>query len=216
MGYRGKVEEQARARELRAEGKVLADIAAELGVSKSSVSLWVRDVEFTPSKRRYGPRRQTNRLAKQRLAEIAQLDDDGRRRIGRLDDLAFLAAGAALYAGEGSKGDGKVLLANTDPAIVRFFCSWLRYFFEIDESRLRAKVYLHQGLDLEGAEKFWADLTGIPRDQFRAPYRAVADPSIRHEKHQMGCVSVYYCSSRCHRSIMGLIRALLSSDAIPG
>jgi transposase len=52
MGYRGKVEEQERARALRAEGHTLADIAAKLGVAKSSVSLWVRDVPFTPSPRR--------------------------------------------------------------------------------------------------------------------------------------------------------------------
>jgi transcriptional regulator with XRE-family HTH domain len=45
MGYRGKVAEQERARELRAEAWALVEIANELGVSKSSVSLWVRDVE---------------------------------------------------------------------------------------------------------------------------------------------------------------------------
>lgn len=48
MGYRGKVHEQKCARELRAESWTLEQIADELGVAKSSVSLWVRDVEFTP------------------------------------------------------------------------------------------------------------------------------------------------------------------------
>jgi len=52
MGYRGKVKEQEAARVLRAEGHTLADIATKLGVAKSSVSLWVRDVPFTPSPRR--------------------------------------------------------------------------------------------------------------------------------------------------------------------
>jgi len=216
VGYRGKVEEQARARELRAEGKVLADIATELGVSKSSVSVWVRDVDFTPSKRRYGPQRRPNRLHDERLRQIEECHRAAVEMIGQLSEQAFLAAGAALYAGEGSKGDGKVLLANTDPEIVRFFCAWLRRFFVVDERRLRVKVYLHQGLDLDAAERFWSHLTGIPRCQFRAPYRAVPDPSIRNAKHETGCVSVYYCSSRCHRTIMGLVRALLSSDAIPG
>jgi predicted transcriptional regulator len=57
MGYRGKVEEQERARALRARNMTLQEIATELGVSKSSVSLWVRDVPFAPSKRRTGPHR---------------------------------------------------------------------------------------------------------------------------------------------------------------
>jgi len=52
MGYGGKVTERHRARELRAEAWTLKDIAAELGVSKSSVSLWVRDVDFVPNPRR--------------------------------------------------------------------------------------------------------------------------------------------------------------------
>jgi transposase len=55
MGYRGKVAEQERARELRAAGLTLKQIAHALDVSKASVSLWVRDVPFTPTKRRWGP-----------------------------------------------------------------------------------------------------------------------------------------------------------------
>ena len=51
MGYRGKVEEQHRARDLRARSWTLQEIAGELGVAKSSVSLWVRDVEFEPRPR---------------------------------------------------------------------------------------------------------------------------------------------------------------------
>jgi len=57
MGYRGKVKEQEQARALRARNRTLADIAQTLGASKSSVSLWVRDVPFTPTLRLRGPHR---------------------------------------------------------------------------------------------------------------------------------------------------------------
>jgi transcriptional regulator with XRE-family HTH domain len=96
MGYRGKVEEQERARALRARGMTLQDIATELGVAKSSVSLWVRDVPFTPSKRRTGPHRRPHPAHEAKLAQIAHCDADGIVRIGTLGDHAFLAAGAAL------------------------------------------------------------------------------------------------------------------------
>src|SRR5215208_856800 len=46
MGYRGKVVERQQARRLRRAGLPLDEIAAQVGVSKSSVSLWVRDVEL--------------------------------------------------------------------------------------------------------------------------------------------------------------------------
>jgi transcriptional regulator with XRE-family HTH domain len=216
VGYRGKVEAQEKAREMRAEGRTLLDIATVLGVSKSSVSVWVRDVEFEPQPRRASAHRRPHAQHIAKLAEIVECNRLGIERIGTLSDDAFLAAGAALYAGEGAKTANAVNFANTDPAMVAFHCAWLRRFFDIDESRLRVRVYLHEGLDLDAAEAFWSDVTGVPREQFRTPYRAKADPSIRRAKHQNGCVYVRYCSARTLREILGLVRALLSLQAIPG
>jgi transcriptional regulator with XRE-family HTH domain len=216
MGYRGKVDERARARELRAAGWTMPDIASELGVSRSSVSLWTRDVQVV-----MGPRRiltpRPNRLRDRRLAEVAAMDDWATDRLGPLSEQAFLAAGAALYAGEGSKADGTLVFANSDPGIVAFYLRWLRHFFVIDESRLRIALYLHEGLDLDAAEEAWSQLTNVPRKQFTKPYRAVANASIRNNKHEHGCCRVVYSCSRTHRGVMGLVRALLSStEANPG
>ena len=138
MGYRGKLAEQQQARQLRRTGLPLAEIAAHLGVAKSSVSLWVRDVEFSPLPRPpRGRRRDPNVLQRRKGAEIDRLVEEGRARIGRLSEREFLVAGVALYAGEGSKGDGTVRFVNNDPRMVVLFCTWLRHFYEIDESRLR-------------------------------------------------------------------------------
>ena len=217
MGYRGKVREQEEARRLRATGMTLVEIAAALEVSKSSVSLWVRDVEFEPRPRRRSPRHERphpQHLAK--LAEIAEMNRLGIARIGELSDDAFLVAGAALYAGEGAKRDSEVKFTNSDPRMIAFFCAWLRHFFEIDESRLRMRLYLHKGLDLEAALEFWSQLTGIPKTQFHKTYRAEPDPSIRTTKHPMGCAAVRYSCSRTHRAVMGLAAALLSSSSYSG
>jgi transcriptional regulator with XRE-family HTH domain len=210
------VEAQERARELRAEAWTLADIAAELGVSKSSVSVWVRDVAFTPNPRRAGRRREPNALQRRKATEIAELADEGRRRIGELSDRDLLVVGTALYAGEGSKRDGEISFANSDPRMVGLFLTWLRRFFPIDERRLRVALYLHQGLDLDAAVRFWEEVTGIPSVQFRKPYRAAADPTMRRNKHPMGCVGVSYGSSRAHRGVIGLVDALLSCPSHSG
>ena len=212
--------EKERARELRGEGFTMLEIATELGVSKSSVSLWTRDVEFRPRQResgRFGARnRAPNSRQRRKAAEIERLDADGISRLGTLDEQAFLAAGVALYAGEGAKGDGAVVFANSDAQMVALFCVWFRRFFEIDERRLRVTVYLHQGLDIDAAQSHWSEVTGVPLSQFRSPYRAVPDPTIRKNKHEHGCVYVRYCCARTHRAVMGLVRALLSSTTIPG
>jgi hypothetical protein len=125
-------------------------------------------------------------------------------------------AGVALYAGEGTKRDGAVRFANSDPRMVVFFCAWLRRFFEIDESRLRVRLYLHEGLDVVATTAYWSDLTAIPLGQFGKPYRAVADSSIRHTKHVHGCVGIGYSCSATHRCIMGLVAALLSDATVRG
>ena len=219
MGYRGKLAEQNRARDLRAEGYTLFEIAEQLGVAKSSVSLWVRDVPFVarrPNHRRWEPGRPPTGPMRRKQEEIDRFTREGRDRIGHMTERDFFVAGVALYAGEGAKTDGDVKFANTNPQMVLFFCTWLRRFWPLDEKRLRLRLYLHEGLDLEAAEAFWSGLTGIPTSQFGKPYRAVADPSIRLSKHPFGCPSVVYNCSRTHRSIMGLVRALLSCEAFPG
>jgi hypothetical protein len=216
VGYRGKLREHEEARHLRAAGRTLQQIADELCVSKSSVSIWVRDVPFTPSKRRWGPQRRPNPASIRKQEEIERCNREGLERIGTLSDDAFFAAGVALYAGEGAKTDGSVRFANSDPAMMRLFMDWLRRYFDIDESRLRMRVYLHEGLDIDAAERHWSNVAAIPRNQFGKPYRAAADATIRRNKHEFGCAYVDYGCSLTHRRIMGSVRALLSSQAIPG
>jgi hypothetical protein len=218
VGNRGRPEDRERARQRRAEAWTLGEIAAELGVARSTASLWVRDVAFVPRPRNRGaPSQRLHPQRVARLREIEELRADGVARVGELSRKEHLVAGAALYAGEGAKTDGVVKFANSDPLMVLFFTTWLRTFFVIEEQRLRFRLYLHHGLDLDAAHSFWSALTAIPPRQFLAPYRAVADSSIRSTKHPRGCATVAYACSRTHRSIMGLVEALLSSPGrIPG
>ena len=195
----------------------MPDIAAKLQVSRSSVSLWTRHVPVDQGPRRSGTRsRGPNAVQGRKQAEIDGLLEEGRRRIGELSERELLVAGIALYAGEGTKRDGCVSFANSDPAIIRLCCVWLRRFFDIEEERLRVRIYLHEGLDLDVATTFWSGVTGVPPSQFVRPYRAVADPTMRSSKHEHGCASVRYACSTTHRRVMGLVQALLASGAIPG
>jgi transcriptional regulator with XRE-family HTH domain len=141
MGNAGKVVQRVRARELRAEGRTLLSIAEELGVSKSSVSLWVQGVEFTPTPRSRGhPSQSPSPLSLRKREQIEQLKLDGRRRVGQLSDREFLVAGAALYAAEGAKRDGIVAFANTDPRMILFMVTWLRWVCSPDLAPLGAVV----------------------------------------------------------------------------
>jgi transcriptional regulator with XRE-family HTH domain len=115
MGYGGKFVERERARELRARSWTLQEIADELGVAKGSVSVWVRDVEFTPTPRNRGhASHQPHPLQLRKLADIERCRVEAEAGVGELDerDLQMFALG--LYAGEGSKTAGAVSMANTN------------------------------------------------------------------------------------------------------
>jgi transcriptional regulator with XRE-family HTH domain len=218
VGYRGKVVEQQRARELRAQGWTYAEIEAELGVSRSSVSVWVRDVEVDDVEwarrvrrnKNFGARRRApNRLQLAKQDEIDRCRREAADWLGPLSERDLLVAGIALYAGEGFKTGGAVGFANTDPRMIALFLRWLRTFFDIEESRLRLRLYLHDNLDLDAAYRFWSELTAIPVEQFGAPYRAADDPSRRKARHPMGCPAVRYSSISTLRSVLALVDSLV-------
>ena len=215
MGYRGKVHERQRARELRAQSWTLADIATELAVSKSSASLWTRDVEFVPKPRNRGHASQRpHPLHVRKLQEIESCRKEAEERFGSLSASELNLFALGLYAGEGSKTGNSVSMANTNPALLHLFVTWLRREFGVEEERLRVKIYLHEGLDLTAATLFWSDVLSIPTDQFRAPYRAVADSTRRLSKHVNGCATVLYHCALTRRRVMAMIEAISSQFAV--
>lgn len=216
MGYRGKLAERERARDLRAQSWTLADIARELGVSKGTVSGWVRDVDFVPRPRNRGhPAGPQHPLRVKKEAEIARSTAEAEVWVGNLTDRDLTMFALGLYAGEGNK-TRDVGMANTNPAYLLVFLTWLRRSFDIDETRLRVVLYLHEGLDLDAANAFWSGLLGIPLAQFTKPYRAVADHTIRRTKHPYGCPAVRYRSAPLLRRVMAMVEAITSRVALPG
>jgi hypothetical protein len=217
MGHAGKWREQVRARQLRAQSWTLQQIADELGVSKASVSVWVRDVAFTPMPptRRHGPPK-PHPLRTAKLAEIERCRAEAEALVGELSHSELRMFALGLYAGEDAKTGVTLSIANTNPILLVIFLSWLRCEFEVDESRLRARLYLHEGLDLDAAMEFWSSVLAIPPEQFQRPYRAAADPTRRTAKHALGCATVIYSSALLHRRVMAMIAAVASRFDIPG
>lgn len=216
MGNAGKVEEREQARALRAQAWTLAEIACELGVARSTVSLWVRDVVFEPRPRNRGNGvTRPHPLHVARLADIAAARDEAEDRIGALSDRELLLAGLTLYAGEGFK-TRMVGMANSDPRIMSFFCAWLRRHWPIEEQRVMARLYLHEGLDLRPAVSFWSTVTEIPVERFTAPHRPVDRAGRRSAKHAHGILTVRYCDVRLLRRMLAMVDALLGCSGLPG
>jgi hypothetical protein len=170
---------RAKARELREQGLAYHRIVAELGVSKSSVSLWVRDLprpewlsyeegrkRSAEGSRRYWAAERPAREARREAVRAAAADE-----IGTLTNREILIAGAIAYWCEGAKSKPprhceKVDFINSDPGLVRFFLSFL-YAAGVDFARVGFRVYIHETADVAAAEQFWLTVTGADPAQFR-------------------------------------------------
>jgi transposase len=158
---------RARARELRQQGWTYNQIQAELGCSKSSVSLWVRDL---PSPERRQPpdmapaRRGTKKAAEQRAAQGEQLASKAYADIGGLTQRELFLVGVGLYWSEGAKAKPgshrRVIFVNSDPNMINLFLRWLD-LIGVKPEHLRFSVNIHESADIPGAESYWADQVGI-------------------------------------------------------
>ena len=172
---------RAQARALRERGLAYNEIAAELGVSKSSVSLWVRDLprpeglsyeecrrRATEGVRKYWAAERPLREAERTAVRVAAAHE-----IGLLSDREILIAGAVAYWCEGGKNkphrrDDRVSFINSDPALVKFFLRFLDVA-GIDPGRLVFRAYIHESADIHAAQRFWLDVTQADPAQFRNP-----------------------------------------------
>ncbi len=171
-----------KARELRALGYTYLEIASELDVSKSSVSLWTRDmprvgrISYAEIRERNSAGCSASWAAESARREVGRraITDTAASRIGSLTDREILIGGAVAYWCEGTKNkpyrrpDNRVIFVNSDPGLICFFLRFLA-IAGIDRDRISCHVAIHESADVAGAEQFWREVTGLPERQFGNP-----------------------------------------------
>ncbi|WP_406190408.1 hypothetical protein OH733_22865 [Streptomyces griseus] len=164
-----------KARELRLRGMTYDQIQVELGCSKSSISLWVRDL---PKPERTRTREQSSAIGRRGWEATLQRRDTERQaqkqkasdEVGAMSDRELFLLGVGLYWAEGSKSkpyrtQERVTFVNSDPGMIKVFLAWLR-LVGVDDEHLRFDVLIHETADVAGAERFWAELTGAESAAF--------------------------------------------------
>jgi transcriptional regulator with XRE-family HTH domain len=164
-----------RARELRLQGWTYDRIQVELGCSKSSISLWVRDLpkperRRTPEEAAAISRRGWEATLRLRDEERQRTKEAAKQAIGTLTPRELFLVGIGLYWAEGGKDKPydrreSVAFVNSDPGMVRVFLAWLD-LLEVERERLRFTVMIHESADVAGAESYWAELVGTDRAAF--------------------------------------------------
>src|SRR3989344_5818161 len=228
MGYYGKYEEKLAAIKLRENGHSYKEIIQKLHVSKSSVSLWCRDVALTPeqmfkllkNKLRGGDRGRivsAKQQQQKRIEKTKKLFDLGKVKISNMSKRDRFIAGVALYAGDGSKGDNGFGFSNSSPALIKFMIDWVREFYNISETRIKGSLWLHENLSETKAKQFWSKVMEIPVNQFTKSYIAKNKPDsrkIRKNIHQYGVLGIKICDSDLQREMIGLMAGVLGVDNV--
>ena len=223
---RAKDDLRLKARELRASGRTYDEIAAELGVSKGSVSLWVRDI---PRRGRLSyeefRKRNADGVARYwaaerpiREARLQAISDSAAAQIGQLSEREILIAGAIAYWCEGSKNKphrdaNRVVFVNSDPGLIRLFLRFLTVT-GVTPERLICRLHIHESADVAGAQRFWQKATGLSDGQFRPPTLKRHNPKTTRKntgEDYRGCLVIgVRRSARLYRQIEGWASAAMS------
>ncbi|MET9809127.1 hypothetical protein [Streptomyces halstedii] len=153
-----------RARELRRQGLTYDAIQVELGCSKSSVSLWVRDLPKPPRRSREdasaAARRGWEATLRRRETERLRTREAASRETATLSERELFLVGVGLYWAEGAKSkpyrrQERVSFVNSDPDMISVYLAWLR-LLGVTPEQLRFHVHIHESADAAEAERFWA------------------------------------------------------------
>lgn len=175
-----RVQEKIEAFKMRRSGASVKEIARNLKVGRSTVSLWVRDIRLSQDQKAKLHARMVAGGHKGRLLGAAMNREKRLERIRnaqvealktvrtiRTEDLFFLGLG--LYWGEGTKSSsGNLSIVNSDPLIIRAAMEWFRKCLDVSLDRFRPRIFIsdvHKGR-ADDILHFWSKTLNLPLSQF--------------------------------------------------
>ena len=145
----------------------MREIERQLGVSRSTVSAWVREIELTDHRREeIHARGVAARTRARRIyyrARRRRFQDEGRALARRGE--ALHGAGCMLFWAEGSRHRNMAQITNSDPALLAFFMRFVRRYFDLPDDTFRIACNLftdHEERQRE-IEDLWLATLDLPR-----------------------------------------------------
>ena len=165
---------------LRENGKSIKEIALLLDISRSTSSVWCRDILLSEKQKENLYKKMVTAGHKGRMIGAAvnkqkKIDilDHAKelaiKEIGRLSKRDILMLSLGLYWGEGSKdSQGRFVFVNSDPVAILMIIYFLKIVFGIDKNQLRPQLYINdQHKKRENVViNFWSKKLKIPKNQF--------------------------------------------------
>ncbi len=218
-----KLKEKLEARRLRSFGHSLNEIRKRLDVAKSSISLWVRDIELTPEQKKglsqksiqkgVIEQRRTTRL-KNESARRQIIIDAANKEIKRISKRELWLIGVMLYWAEGGKTRrGMVRFSNSDPEMIKIMMAFFRKICKVPEEKFMGYIHIHPHLNHKRAERYWSSMSNIPLSKFYKTYRKI-NSSSKNKKDNLpfGTFDVYVLSTELFLKILGWAEGVFKSS----
>lgn len=217
-----KLIKKEQALEWRRHGKSISDIASELSVSKSTVSVWCRNIALSEKAiiniANEGNKKATIALMKyseekRKQRQLAEIDSamKGAQRLSSLSERDVYCIGLGLYWGEGYKtGSQEFGFTNSDPRMILFYMRWLAVVFGIEKSNLILRVSINQTHKhrTKDVAVYWSRLLGIPLSQFTkiSLIKSTSKKVYKNEQVHMGTLRIKVRKgTSLRREILGAI-----------
>jgi len=204
---------------LRKQGMSYSQIKKVLKVSKSTLSTWLKDYPLPEervrqlrdwSEQRIERCRETKRRKKEKRLE--GFYQEQKKLILPLNKRELYLAGLFLYWGEGSKSRMNSILSvsNTDPAVIKFFISWLTKGLFVPKKKIKILLHLYKDMDVKEEIKFWSKTLNIPFDQFTRSYvKKTSSIRINHKgEFGHGTCNIRIGNARLSEKILMALKAI--------
>lgn len=213
-----KFDEKNSAKKLRKSGYSFKEISELIGISKSTASLWTRNIKLSETAIARLKSRVTNgqiisaENKRKRTREILDsfYKDSGKELNALTLSKSFLKIIASVfYLCEGGKYDNRMIqFTNSDPILIEVFLKLLRNNYPITESKFRACLHIHGYHDADKQITYWSKITKISKSQFIKPHLKINTKKRIRDGYQ-GCMQIRYYDSNVSRQLIMSGKAFL-------
>ncbi len=207
-----KFKEKIKAIQLRKQGKSYSEILKKISVSKSTLSLWLRDIELTKKQKKLLLKgRQKSRYAgakarqKQRVEKTKKIIELAKKEAKKNYKNSLFLSGLMLYWAEGDKSDiqEEVKFTNSDLVMIKLMIKWFQNICKVPKNKFRIALHIHTLHCRANIEQYWSKITKIPLTQFHKTQ--IKPTSLKHRKNPLynGTCAVIIYNKNLFRKIKG-------------
>ena len=208
----------------RKQGYSYNMISGKIGLSKSTLSDWLKEIPYKPNKEvlkriQLAPAKSAEIVHNRKVATITRIKILAKKELGRLTkrDLWFLGIG--LYLGEGSKLYEHIRIINSDSEIIKMAIKWFREICGLKNENFIPSVHLYPDNNIKKTIKHWSRIIGVSEKQFAKTQidRRLNKSGKKKRKLPYGTLhlQIKSCGRKefgvnLHRRIMGWIEATIT------